>query len=37
MISVRRTLRRAGGRVQINMGPLVDMVFLLLISTSSSA
>ncbi len=31
MISVRRTLRRAGGRVQINMGPLVDMVFLLLI------
>ncbi|HPF69733.1 MAG TPA: biopolymer transporter ExbD, partial [Candidatus Krumholzibacteria bacterium] len=30
MIDVRRTLR-GGGAVDINMGPLIDMVFLLLI------
>ena len=32
MIDVGRSLRRTGGRrVNVNMGPLVDMVFLLLI------
>ena len=31
MIDVRRTLRGGGERVDINMGPLIDMVFLLLI------
>ena len=31
MINVRRTLRGGGDKVDINMGPLVDMVFLLLI------
>ncbi|MBU2500665.1 MAG: biopolymer transporter ExbD [bacterium] len=31
MISVRRTIRGGGDKVDINMGPLVDMVFLLLI------
>lgn len=31
MISVRRTIRGGGGGVDINMGPLIDMVFLLLI------
>jgi biopolymer transport protein ExbD len=31
MINVRQTLRGGGDRVDINMGPLIDMVFLLLI------
>jgi biopolymer transport protein ExbD len=31
MINVRMTLRGQGKGVQINMGPLIDMVFLLLI------
>jgi len=31
MINVRKTIRGAGDRVDINMGPLIDMVFLLLI------
>ena len=31
MINVRRTIRGGGDKVDINMGPLVDMVFLLLI------
>jgi len=31
MINVRRSLRRAGKGVEINMSPLIDMVFLLLI------
>jgi len=31
MINVRKTLRGGGDRVDINMGPLIDMVFLLLI------
>ena len=31
MINVRSTLRGSNDRVDINMGPLVDMVFLLLI------
>jgi biopolymer transport protein ExbD len=31
MINVRRTIRGGDDRVDINMGPLVDMVFLLLI------
>jgi len=31
MINVRRSLRGGAGRVDINMGPLIDMVFLLLI------
>jgi len=31
MIDVRKTLRGGGDRVDINMGPLIDMVFLLLI------
>ncbi|MCK4306373.1 MAG: biopolymer transporter ExbD [Candidatus Eisenbacteria sp.] len=31
MISVRGSLRGRGERVRINMGPLIDMVFLLLI------
>lgn len=31
MINVRKTLRGGTDRVDINMGPLVDMVFLLLI------
>ena len=31
MINVRNTLRGGGSEVNINMGPLVDMVFLLLI------
>ena len=31
MINVRRGLRRGGRGVDINMGPLIDMVFLLLI------
>jgi biopolymer transport protein ExbD len=31
MINVRRGLRGGSGRVEINMGPLIDMVFLLLI------
>jgi biopolymer transport protein ExbD len=31
VINVRRTIRGGEGRVDINMGPLVDMVFLLLI------
>ncbi len=31
MINVRNTLRGGTGEVNINMGPLVDMVFLLLI------
>lgn len=31
MIDVRRTLRGGESQVQINMGPLIDMVFLLLI------
>ena len=31
MINVRQTVRGGAGRVDINMGPLVDMVFLLLI------
>jgi len=31
MINVRSTLRGGGSEVNINMGPLVDMVFLLLI------
>ena len=31
MISVRRTIRGGGDKVDINMGPLIDMVFLLLI------
>ena len=31
MINVRRSIRGGGGRVDINMGPLIDMVFLLLI------
>ncbi len=31
MIKVRSTLRGAGSEVNINMGPLIDMVFLLLI------
>lgn len=31
MINVRRSIRGSGGGVDINMGPLVDMVFLLLI------
>ena len=31
MINVRQTIRGGSGRVDVNMGPLVDMVFLLLI------
>ncbi|MBC8425186.1 biopolymer transporter ExbD [bacterium] len=31
MINVRKTMRGGGDRVDINMGPLIDMVFLLLI------
>ena len=31
MIDVRRTIRGSNGTVDINMGPLIDMVFLLLI------
>ena len=31
MIDVRKTLRGGSGHVDINMGPLIDMVFLLLI------
>ena len=31
MINVRQTIRGGSGRVDINMGPLVDMVLLLLI------
>jgi len=31
MINVRQTLRRGGKGVEINMSPLIDMVFLLLI------
>ncbi len=31
MINVRGTLRGGGDKVDINMGPLIDMVFLLLI------
>jgi len=31
MIDVRRSIRGGSGRVDINMGPLIDMVFLLLI------
>jgi biopolymer transport protein ExbD len=31
MINVRKSLRGGSGRVEINMGPLIDMVFLLLI------
>ena len=31
MINVRRSLRRTGRGVEINMSPLIDMVFLLLI------
>jgi len=31
MISVRKTLRGGNGGVEINMAPLIDMVFLLLI------
>lgn len=31
MINVRKTLRGGDDRVDINMGPLIDMVFLLLI------
>lgn len=31
MISVSRSLRRGSGRVRLDMGPLIDMVFLLLI------
>jgi biopolymer transport protein ExbD len=31
MISVRGTIRGGGGKVDIAMGPLIDMVFLLLI------
>ncbi|MBU2501609.1 biopolymer transporter ExbD [bacterium] len=31
MIKVRSTLRGVGSEVNINMGPLIDMVFLLLI------
>ena len=31
MINVRQTIRGGDNRVEINMGPLVDMVFLLLI------
>lgn len=31
MISVSRSLRRGSDRVRLNMGPLIDMVFLLLI------
>jgi biopolymer transport protein ExbD len=31
MINVRNTLRGGDDRVEINMGPLIDMVFLLLI------
>ncbi len=31
MINVRQTIRGGDNRVDINMGPLVDMVFLLLI------
>lgn len=31
MISVRRTIRGGGGGAGVDMGPLIDMVFLLLI------
>jgi len=31
MINVRRTIRGGSDKVDINMGPLIDMVFLLLI------
>ena len=31
MIDVRKTIRGNGERIDINMGPLIDMVFLLLI------
>jgi biopolymer transport protein ExbD len=31
MINVRRTMRGSGERVDVNMSPLIDMVFLLLI------
>ena len=31
MINVRRTLRGGGDKVDVNMSPLIDMVFLLLI------
>jgi biopolymer transport protein ExbD len=31
MINVRKTIRGGGDKVDINMGPLIDMVFLLLI------
>jgi biopolymer transport protein ExbD len=31
MINVRKTIRGTGDKVDINMGPLIDMVFLLLI------
>jgi biopolymer transport protein ExbD len=31
MINVRKTLRGSGDRVDVNMSPLIDMVFLLLI------
>jgi len=31
MINARRTIRGGGGGVEINMAPLIDMVFLLLI------
>ena len=31
MISVKRSIRGGGDKVDINMGPLIDMVFLLLI------
>jgi len=31
MINVRKTIRGSGDGVDINMGPLIDMVFLLLI------
>lgn len=31
MINIRNTIRGGEGKVEINMGPLIDMVFLLLI------
>jgi len=31
MINVRRTIRGSGDKVDVNMSPLIDMVFLLLI------
>ena len=31
MITIRQSLRKSGGKADINMAPLIDLVFLLLI------